>query len=52
MLYFDCLNSRDFGVIRQQIWAFAHFPFHTVLVLSLTGMAQLVKWNSVTEAVK
>lgn len=32
MLYFDCLNHKHFGSIRQMIWAFGHFPFHVALV--------------------
>jgi len=49
MLYFDCLNHRHFGSIRQQFWAFAHFPFHVALVLSLTGLAQFAKWYKVVQ---
>ena len=43
MLYFDWLNIHNhFGSIRQQIWAFLHFPFHLLLVLSLEGTAQVI----------
>lgn len=49
MLYFDCLNHKEFGSIRQQIWAFAHFPFHVALVLSLAGIAEFTKWYQVVQ---
>ncbi|CZT12132.1 hypothetical protein WAI453_003030 [Rhynchosporium graminicola] len=45
MLYFDTLPSHHFGSIRQQIWAFLHFPFHLTLVLTMEGMAQFVLWH-------
>jgi hypothetical protein len=51
MLYFDTLNRHHFGSIRQQIWSFAHFPFHTALVLCLSGMAQFIIWQKIMEAV-
>jgi hypothetical protein len=49
-LYFDWLNIHEhFGTIRQQIWAFLHFPFHLFLVLSLAGTAQVIVVRKVTE---
>ncbi|KAG9239974.1 bacterial low temperature requirement A protein-domain-containing protein [Calycina marina] len=51
MLYFDNMNHKHFGSIRQQIWSFLHFPFHAVLVLAVTGMGQFVTWHKVVEAI-
>jgi hypothetical protein len=38
-----------FGTIRQQIWAFLHFPFHLSLVLLMEGINQFVIYRHVTE---
>lgn len=49
MLYFDNL-SNERGAVRQQLWAFLHFPLHLALVLAVEvgnprGHA-LREWNS------
>ncbi|ESZ94266.1 hypothetical protein SBOR_5334 [Sclerotinia borealis F-4128] len=51
MLYFDWLNRSQFGSIRQQIWAFLHFPFHLALVFLVEGAAQFVRWRKVVEVI-
>jgi hypothetical protein len=38
-----------FGTIRQQIWAFLHFPFHMALVLLMEGINQFVIWRHTVE---
>lgn len=46
MLYFDrCDTESHFGTIRQQIWAFLHFPLHIALVLVLEGVSQTILWH-------
>jgi hypothetical protein len=45
MLYFDRLTEDHFGTIKQQIWAFLHFPLHIVLVLVLEGVSNFVTWR-------
>jgi len=53
MLYFDWLNLHShFGSIRQQIWAFLHFPFHLFLVLGLEGTSQVIIVRKLEEAVR
>jgi hypothetical protein len=52
MLYFDSLTREHFGSIRQQIWAFLHFPFHVALVLFLEGTSQFVVWHKMVETSK
>jgi hypothetical protein len=42
MLYFDNVQLENFGTIRQQIWTFLHFPFHTALVLLMEGTNQFI----------
>ncbi|PMD60148.1 uncharacterized protein K444DRAFT_589316 [Hyaloscypha bicolor E] len=49
MLYFDALPDYHFGSIRQQFWAFLHFPFHLFLVLLVEGIAQFVIWFKMNE---
>ncbi|KAF7900058.1 hypothetical protein EAF00_004394 [Botryotinia globosa] len=51
MLYFDWLNRSQFGSIRQQIWAFLHFPFHLALVFLVEGAAQFIRWRKVVEVI-
>ncbi|KAK4551820.1 hypothetical protein LTR86_010906 [Recurvomyces mirabilis] len=46
MLYFDWLQEEHFGTVRQQIWAFMHFPLHLMLVLAVEGVAQSIAWNA------
>ncbi|KAF2491319.1 hypothetical protein BU16DRAFT_425787, partial [Lophium mytilinum] len=45
MLYFDRLREDHFGTIKQQIWAFIHFPLHISLVLLLEGVSNFVTWR-------
>lgn len=49
MLYFDWLQEEHMGTIRQQIWAFLHFPLHLCLVLGVEGVSQFIKWRAATE---
>lgn len=51
MLYFDWLSPKHFGSIRQQIWAFLHFPFHLALVLFMEGTAQFIIWQKLVEVI-
>lgn len=51
MLYFDQVDTRRFGTIRQQFWALAHFPFHVALVLFLEGTSRFVTWRNAIESV-
>ncbi|KAA8568908.1 hypothetical protein EYC84_007885 [Monilinia fructicola] len=51
MLYFDWLNRSQFGSVRQQIWAFLHFPFHLALVFLVEGVAQFIRWRKVVEII-
>ena len=51
MLYFDWYSHKHFGSIRQQIWAFLHFPFHLALVLFMEGTAQLIIWQKLLEVI-
>ncbi|KAH6668806.1 bacterial low temperature requirement A protein-domain-containing protein [Halenospora varia] len=50
MLYFDALPPHHFGSIRQQFWAYLHFPLHLALVLFLVGVSQFFIWNKITQA--
>lgn len=49
-LYFDNVQMEKFGSVRQQIWAFLHFPFHIALVLVMEGVNQFVIWRHIIEA--
>jgi hypothetical protein len=49
MLYFDRMHDEHFGSIRQQIWSFAHFPLHIVLVLVLQGVSLLIIWRQAVD---
>lgn len=46
MIYFDWIHEELFGTIRQQIWAFLHFPLHVALVLVAEGQSQAITWNA------
>lgn len=52
MLYFDRLEEDHFGTIRQQLWAFIHFPLHIALVLVLEGVSQFIIWREAIEGIK
>jgi hypothetical protein len=36
------MSEDHFGTIRQQIWAFVHFPLHLALVLAVEGTSLLL----------
>ena len=46
MLYFDQVDAKRFGTIRQQVWALMHLPFHIALVLFLEGTSRFVTWRN------
>jgi hypothetical protein len=49
MLYFDRIEEDHFGSIKQQLWSFAHFPLHVVLVLVLQGISLLIIWAQLVQ---
>jgi low temperature requirement protein LtrA len=49
MLYFDRMEEDHFGSIKQQLWSFAHFPLHVVLVLLLQGISLLIIWAQLVQ---
>ena len=51
MLYFDQVDNKRFGTIRQQFWALAHFPFHISLVLLMEGTARFITWRNAIDQV-
>ena len=51
MLYFDQVDAKRFGTIRQQFWALAHFPFHICLVLLLEGGSRFITWVNAIQIV-
>lgn len=52
MLYFDRLRDTHFGTIKQQIWAFLHFPLHITLVLVLEGVSNFVVWRQAVQGLE
>lgn len=50
MLYFDWIEEEHFGTIRQQIWAFLHFPLHLAIVVGTEGSGQVLTWTAATES--
>lgn len=52
MIYFDWMNRKHFGSIRQEIWAFLHFPFHLAVILLVEGTAQFIVWRKVVEVIR
>lgn len=52
ILYFDQVDHKRFGTIRQQFWALCHFPFHVSLVLLMEGTSRFVTWRNALEVVK
>lgn len=50
MIYSDWLEEAHFGRIRQQIWAFLHFPLHLFQVLAVEGASQAIAWRAATVA--
>lgn len=51
MLYFDQVDHKRFGTIRQQFWALCHFPFHISLVLLMEGTSRFVTWRNALHVV-
>lgn len=51
-MYFDQVDHKRFGTIRQQFWALCHFPFHVSLVLLMEGTSRFVTWRNALEVVK
>ncbi|OCK80277.1 hypothetical protein K432DRAFT_434855 [Lepidopterella palustris CBS 459.81] len=51
MLYFDRMLEDHFGTIKQQIWAFAHFPLHIALVLVLEGTSNFITWRQAVQGI-
>ncbi|KAF2443742.1 hypothetical protein P171DRAFT_495609, partial [Karstenula rhodostoma CBS 690.94] len=45
--YFDRIQEEHFGSTKQQLWSFAHFPLHIVLVLVLQGVSLLIIWTQI-----
>lgn len=45
-MYFDQVDHKRFGTIRQQFWALCHFPFHVSLVLLMEGTSRFVTWRN------
>ncbi|CAG8983789.1 hypothetical protein HYALB_00006754 [Hymenoscyphus albidus] len=52
MIYFDWIMLTGADLLRQEIWAFLHFPFHLALVLLVEGTSQFIIWRKVVEAVQ
>ncbi|TID24474.1 hypothetical protein E2P81_ATG02780 [Venturia nashicola] len=52
MLYFDQIEHKRFGTIRQQIWALLHFPLHVAILLCVEGNTSLIVWNSAVQGLK
>lgn len=52
ILYFDQVDHKRFGTIRQQFWALCHFPFHISLVLLMEGTSRFVTWRNALEVVE
>lgn len=52
MIYFDWMMHSQFGVLREEIWAFLHFPFHLALVFLVEGTSQFIIWRKVVEVIR
>ncbi|RDW90955.1 hypothetical protein BP5796_02120 [Coleophoma crateriformis] len=52
MIYFDWLNRNKFGSVREEIWAFLHFPFHLALIVLVEAVAQFIVWRKVVEVLR
>ncbi|EEH38460.2 hypothetical protein PAAG_08187 [Paracoccidioides lutzii Pb01] len=44
-IYFDQISEDRFGSIRQQIWAFLHFPLHMGILLTIEGSRGWILWS-------
>ncbi|KAF2755590.1 hypothetical protein EJ05DRAFT_478564 [Pseudovirgaria hyperparasitica] len=51
-IYFDNTPRGHFGTIRQQVWAFLHFPFHLSVVGIVEGAQQIVRARYVIDGDK
>lgn len=49
MVYFDNLRHQHLPPVRQQVWAFLHFPVHLAMVLFMEGSTQFVIWWKILE---
>jgi hypothetical protein len=49
MVYFDNQPKQHYGTIRQQLWAFLHFPLHIAIVLVVEGSQQVVLAHNVVK---
>ena len=49
LVYFDWMRHLQLPVIRQQLWAYLHFPFHLAMVLFMEGSTQFVIWWKILE---
>ncbi|EFR00450.1 hypothetical protein MGYG_03452 [Nannizzia gypsea CBS 118893] len=45
MLYFDQINVKRFGSIRQQIWALFHYPLHVAILVTSEGSRSFVLYD-------
>ena len=52
MLYFDQLETKRVGTLRQQLWIMTHFPFHVAILLTVEGVSQLCVWRKWTDLVR
>ncbi|KAL8799614.1 MAG: hypothetical protein Q9200_007494, partial [Gallowayella weberi] len=51
MLYFDSRTQHPPRPIYHHLWALAHFPFHTALVLLVEGTSRFITWRNAMEIV-
>ncbi|KAG8208460.1 hypothetical protein GTR04_4172 [Trichophyton interdigitale] len=45
MLYFDQIDVKRFGTIRQQIWALFHYPLHVAILVTSEGSRSFVLYD-------
>ncbi|KAM5483250.1 hypothetical protein McanMca71_007926 [Microsporum canis] len=45
MLYFDQVDVKRFGSIRQQIWALFHYPLHVAILVTSEGSRSFVLYD-------
>ncbi|KAF3482612.1 uncharacterized protein GIQ15_05371 [Arthroderma uncinatum] len=45
MLYFDQVDAKRFGSIRQQIWAVLHYPLHIAILITSEGSRSFVLYD-------
>ncbi|KAI1917873.1 hypothetical protein LOZ04_002591 [Ophidiomyces ophidiicola] len=49
MIYFDQVDEKRFGFIRQQIWALLHYPFHIAILITNEGSRAFVLFAVATD---